>query len=565
MLRRFLSWMVVFAAFTAGCDGDALPEPDGALESGPPLVVGGKADGGTELPAAAALAPGAHLEHDFYALFAPEDPVLTVELALIDEVIDARAEDAGDYDEGDNPFRIRYAVYNLRNPQIVRRLIAAERAGVDVQILIEDSQLSTDYTWNTADEALIAAGFELASSHRDLDDAGRRTADLIGIEGSGLMHLKLRLFERPGRAVLLSGSLNPGDNALLNDETVHVIRDQGLVARYAAAYEAVLRGERLRNSWDPEAAVNVLFSRPARGDLRPATRLFEWIAAEDEQILLMVYSLQDIEAAGHDGLTLVDLLVAKARAGVPVWAITDRKQSDGVDADGNPVYRNYDVEDRLRAGGVHVYEAINHASPFNAMHHKVGILGRTRLRVITDAANWSRAGLGTATRIPANTESMLFIDSERLDGGRTGRRYLAEWVRVLRRYAEQSAGDGEPAAEVVAAELMALPGWPGQTVYFEVEADTAWGETVYVRGDHPALFAWGEPGVGLTTDARSYPIWRSELPPELPVGAAFAWKLTASRRGARPRWESGDDRHGVVQATALRDDDVALQTGVWRD
>jgi phosphatidylserine/phosphatidylglycerophosphate/cardiolipin synthase-like enzyme len=559
-IHSLFGLLLTTALAACGTDESAtsLPEaPDAPLDEG--RLLDGKADGNGPIKARAPLPEHADFERPLQALFAPDDPVTTLELRLIDTVVSRRAEDAAEYAEGENPFRIRYAVYNLRNPDIVAALISAEQAGVDVQILIEDKQLDPARTWNTADETLIEAGFEFVPSHRDLTPETARTADLIGIEGSGLMHLKARLFKAGDWAAALSGSMNPGDNAVLNEETLHLIRDPALIDRYTAAYEAVRAGKRIDNVWDDAAAVNVLFT-PAGEGPRAGARLIEWLQAENEQILLMVFSVRDV--AGPTG-TLVDVLIQKAQAGVPVYLITDRKQSDGVDADGNPLYRNDRTEDRLRAGGVHVYEATNRASPYTAMHHKVGILGRSAPRIVTDAANWSFSGLGSARRRARNTESVLFIDTAKLDEGLTGRRYLAQWMRVLQRYAHQSTDDGEPSAEAVIAALTDHPDWPTQAVRFDAEVETDWGEQVDVRGDLPALGKWFADGaVALYTDGDAYPWWQSG-PVKLPLGTTFEYKLTASLRGA-VRWESGENRTGAAIPAPLQPLSARVLRARWR-
>jgi hypothetical protein len=130
------------------------------------------------------------------------------------------------------------------------------------------------------------------------------------------------------------------------------------------------------------------------------------------------------------------------------------------------MYWNDSTEDRLRAAGVPVYEATNSASPYTAMHHKVAVLGKSRIRVITDAANWTKAGLGSDSVRAKNVESVLFIDSEQLDNNRTGRRYLAQWLKVLKRYAGQSVVDGEESAGPVIDALMSRADWPTQDVSF---------------------------------------------------------------------------------------------------
>ena len=561
-----LALMMGFAL--VGCaQSSELPDPPGELEEGPPVVSSdGKTDRlGNAIAAYAELRVDQTLDTDFEVLFAPDDPVNTVELALIQQVVDERSQDARDFAEGENPFRIRYAVYNLRNPLIVEALADAEDAGVDVQVLIDADQLDPARTWNVADERLIERGFEFVPDHRDLSGTQFTTADLIGIDGAGLMHLKSRIFESPAQRVVLSGSLNPGDNAVLNEETLHLIRDDRATGQYAAAYEAVLFDEDPANEWDDSAAVNVMFT-PTSSD-RAAQRVFDWLSAEDEQILLMVFSLRDITAPGH-ARSLVELLADKVADGVAVWVITDRKQSDGVDANGDPFARNDDTEDRLRRAGVHVYEATNRANEFTAMHHKAAVLGRSDIRVITDAANWTFSGLGSKTRKARNIESQLFIDSSELDDNRTGRRYLAQWLRVAQRYAHQSAGDGEPDFEVLWETLATVSDWPTEALSFTASpAETAFGQSVFVRGSIDALGMWGDAhqGLELTTDETSYPTWWSPISPTVPVGTSFEWKFTIAVPGdSSVTWEAGENRPGFAQPTVLVSSDSAAHRGAFR-
>jgi hypothetical protein len=562
-MTRFKA-LALCSLLAAGCsasepDGKA-PPPEEAFESGPSLVdENGKTDQvGLDLPAYDPLPAEADLDAPFQVLFAPDDPVNTLEVTLIQRVIDARLQDGQSYVEGENPYRIRYAVYNLRNDRIVAALADAEDAGVDVQILIEADQLDPARDYNVSDEYLVSRGFELVKNHKDLTDGTRKSADLIGITGGGLMHLKTRLFEAPGFAAGLSGSLNPGDHAVANEETLHLIRDPALLAKYSQAYETVRDDGSFVNSWDDSQPVNVMFT-PASG-LRSVTKLFDWLEAEQEQILLMVFSLRNLTAPGHAD-SLEKLLARKRSEGVPVYLITDRKQSDGVDADGNPLYANDKTEDRLRQAGVVVYEATNRTTPFTAMHHKVGILGRTHIRVITDAANWTYAGLGSSTKSAKNVESQLFIDSDALDGGRTGRRYLAQWLRVLSRYADQSAAiDGEPPFGEVQATLLSQSGWPSEDLFFRAEAETYWGQGVEVRGEPTSLGGWG-PGLGLGTDQSSYPVWSSSEPVQMPLSTFFEWKLVKVQ-GSDVVWENGDNRLGFAAPTPLSPASTLM--GTWR-
>jgi phosphatidylserine/phosphatidylglycerophosphate/cardiolipin synthase-like enzyme len=564
-MNRYLTLSLLLATLLAGCVADPvateLPELDGEEEFGAP-VPGGKADDLTGGAAQAPLPVDADIDAALEALFAPDDPVTTTELRLVQEVVDARVADPQQFEEGQNPYAIHYAVYNLRNPRIIAALLEAEAKGVDVQVLIDAKQLDPAKTWNNADETFVDAGLTLVADGRGISAAEARTADMIGIKAGGLMHMKARIFSRPGGTRLLTGSMNPGDNAVFNEETLHLINEPRIVAKYQGAYRAVLQGRRMDNSWDEGEAVNVLFT-PRQSGPKAGSKVIEWLEAEEEQILLMVFSLRNL--ATPEG-TLLDVLSRKVAQGVPVYVITDRKQSDGVDGDGNPIFRNDDFEDRLRSAGVHVYEAVNARTQFTAMHHKVAVLGTTRIRVITDAANWTRAGLGNRTRVARNVESQLFLDTEKLDGGRTGRRYLQQWLTVLSRYAAQSVErDGEKPFDKVYQELRGQASWPQTPVAFEVVTETQWGDTVWVRGSEDTLGDWGRKGDGhkLGTDEDTYPSWSSNDAVLLPLGQTFMWKAVRVAGDGGVTWENGDNRPGRAALTAFGGD-ASVHGGTFR-
>jgi phosphatidylserine/phosphatidylglycerophosphate/cardiolipin synthase-like enzyme len=562
-MKKSAGWIIIgfFAVLLfCGC-GDGAGWDEGVYEEGAQVLgPSGKADDfGADVPAYAPLPEGIDLDKPFQVVFAPLEPVVTLELWWIDWVRQARRWDPGEYQEGANPYRIRYAVYTLRNQKIMEALADAEDEGVDVQILIESDQLGKERDWMTVDEYLAGRGFEVVLDHHDLDEDSRTSADLIGIKHYGLTHVKTRIFQIPVETVVLSGSFNAGSHAPLNDENFHIIRDPALVSRYASMYEHLVRGERPVNKWDDDAAVNVLFTRPTSGQ-RPGEVFLRWLQEENEQILLMAYSMRDITARGSDK-SLVQILSEKHAAGVPVYVISDRKQSDGGDYD--------DTEDRLRAAGVPFYEARNDVTVYTAMHHKVAVLGLTRIRVVTDSANWTRSGLGTDRNIARNQESMLFIDSNELDEGRTGRRYLAEWLKVLSRYAHQSQEiDGEGSFEFVRDCLLAQAEWPRQSVLFRAfDAQTEDGEQVHVVGDHPDLDEWGDrgSGVALETTSEDYPEWWSAAPVYLPVAVPFEWKLaTFDPAGELLRFEAEPRRISVAYPPGLLPGDGLELNGTWR-
>lgn len=487
----------------------------------------------------------------------PYDDVVSVELSLIATVVAARRADAAGYSEGENPYQIRYAVYNLRNEAITQALIDAEKNGVDVQILIEADQLDPARDYNTMDDLLVSNGFELQGDHRKLTDEQKKTADLIGVTGSGLMHLKTRLFryrDASGNSVerLLTGSMNPGDMAVENNETLYLVRDSALIAQYRAKYEAVRDGRRLQNQWSDASAVNVLFT-PDDG-VQPRDKIIEWIDAEQEAILIAVYAFRDwAEQTGKK--SLIDRLIAAHQRGVQVILVTDHKHIDGVDAHGNSIGYDDPVEERLRDAGILVYECTNAATDFTAMHMKMGVFGLSRIKVITDAGNWTKAALGSGSRSAQNTESYLFIDSQRLDENAIGLRHLGAFLQLIETYAPQVHNAQQPTFSALLQQLTALPAWPQITVHFTAQGETAWGETLAITGDHPLLGAWTVANASQTlfTDAQRYPRWDSKDGLSLPFGTRLELKVVKrDASGAIVEWMAGENRKLLVDPHDLR-------------
>ena len=372
----------------------------------------------------------------------------------------------------------------------------------------------------------------------------------------------MRLFETPTWRRLLTGSLNPNTTAHLNDETLHLIANEDTIYQYHIAYETLLYHWPLQNEWHSEAPINVLFTPVSTGE-RAVNRIFKWLAEEQEQILLMVFALRDLTAE-VDERSLSELLIAKAEAGVPVYVITDRKQSDGHSYVDGQQTDDDELEDRLRAGGIPVYEALNDSTPYTAMHHKAAILGRSRIRVISGAANWSRAGLGTLSRASRNIESVLFIDSYALDQNFTGHRFIGQWMRTLWRYAHQSeAVDEEWPAEEIFAHLSASKDWPSARFSFEVSArSTPTPLSLAVTGDLEQLGWWGTRDVHLLEEEEASALWRSPMTLSVALGTPLSWKIVSLEHGRVKRWEPRRHRDEVL-SVQFKPGEETIFRGVW--
>ncbi len=165
------------------------------------------------------------------------------------------------------------------------------------------------------------------------------------------------------------------------------------------------------------------------------------------------------------------------------------------------------------------------------------------MKVVTDAGNWTAAALGSNGRPARNDESVLFIDSSRLDGNVTGQRYLSNYLELIRKYGHQQAAT-EPSAEALVSRLQALPTWPKVKVNFEVFAETFYGQDVFITGNHPALGDWTRqgPGLRLRTDGASYPTWKTDAALELPFGTSLEFKLIKRDGHGNVVWDGGPNQ-----------------------
>jgi hypothetical protein len=195
---------------------------------------------------------------------------------------------------------------------------------------------------------------------------------------------------------------------------------------------------------------------------------------------------------------------------------------------------------------------MNHSGPFNAMHLKSAVFGLSDPKVVTDAGNWTFATMGGARYPSKNAESVLFIDSGKYDGNKTGQRYLGEFLRVMRKYADQNTD--QPDVEKTISELQALPGWPKVKVNFDVLARTLPGQDIYLTGSAPQLGGWGVdgPGVKLATDAGSYPSWkRNDF--ELPLGMRLDYKVVKRDQNGNIEFEPGSNAVVIVDPSEAED------------
>ncbi|MFF7183018.1 carbohydrate-binding module family 20 domain-containing protein [Streptomyces sp. NPDC008121] len=74
---------------------------------------------------------------------------------------------------------------------------------------------------------------------------------------------------------------------------------------------------------------------------------------------------------------------------------------------------------------------------------------------------------------------------------------------------------------------------------FSVEAQTQWGDTVFVVGDAPDLGAW-DPSKAVPLDPAQYPVWSASV--SLPARQPVDFKYLIKSPNGSVRWEEGENR-----------------------
>ena len=304
------------------------------------------------------------------------------------------------------------------------------------------------------------------------------------------LHDKLALVDD---AEVFLGSANWGPSGLhANEEALLALRSPALAAVVDAELDEIASDARHARVGDVPGPMQLHFSPTDRLD----AVIERAIDGAEERVLVAVFSLRL--------RWLAEALVDAHRRGVEVWVVTDRKQADYTD-----------VDELLEAAGVPVLRALNATGEHTAMHHKFAVVdGRLTL---TGSYNWS----WTATF--ASHEDLAAIDDREVAAAFEG-----EFGRLWARY-----GGARP-----------NPVTASMPVRVDAFAErTAFGDTLALVGDDPALGAW-DPWAGVRLDGASWPSWRGEV--ALRPGARVAYKLVVLHPDARVSWERGANRHALV-------------------
>lgn len=380
---------------------------------------------------------------------------------------------------------IRVALYNLRSRRLAEILLRRQREGLEVELFLDAKRM--DDPWNVLDDELREAGLNLVPVRNERSDFAT-------------LHDKMAVLDDE---TVIFGSANWGHDGLHeNHETVLVLRSVELAAVVDGELDE-LHGIRRPRVGDVAGPAQLYFSPTDRLD-----RVLERaIDGAQERIVVAVFSLRLA--------WLVEALIDARRRGVEVWVITDVKQSSTTDLD-----------ERLRAVGIPVVEALNDATPFSAMHHKWMVVDGATTYV--GSYNWSFTATFHSHEDLARIESTELASAFEGEMGRLWDRYAPDAARVA---AEQAYGRPHP---VVATGRLRFVGHHDRTRF---------GDTLVVVGDAPELGAW-DPRRGLRLDGSTWPHWRGEV--ALRAGSRVAYKLVVLRADGGVTWEAGDDRSALV-------------------
>ena len=80
---------------------------------------------------------------------------------------------------------------------------------------------------------------------------------------------------------------------------------------------------------------------------------------------------------------------------------------------------------------------------------------------------------------------------------------------------------------------------PQTTVIFKFKAETRWGETIYLVGNHPLLSEW-VPTAAIKLSPASWPVWNVTV--SLPAGTSFEYRYVKRDASGKMDWERGSNR-----------------------
>ncbi len=288
--------------------------------------------------------PGPSIKDENFDMFFPPYDCPTadqtmIDLQMIQKVIDsAKASNIKlNPHDPNNPFQIKYSVYNLYDKSYLNGLINAFQAGVYVQVLIQYTQAQAvgyNHIWsNFHDRGMNVlkmnfqkGGATTTQTQKDITDKEQFvTLNLIPINITKLMHIKTRYYKfgpdgsdvvidgktKHIKECIVTGSFNPECAATLNNEFLFVIssnedKTPTIIANYLRIYEFTKRENTKFECPEPDSKdpiyninnnLNVIYSRWCKNSNSYMRYILSnLIDNESDAILLPLYSLSNLDS-----------------------------------------------------------------------------------------------------------------------------------------------------------------------------------------------------------------------------------------------------------------------------
>ena len=267
-----------------------------------------------------------------------------------------------------------------------------------------------------------------------------------------ILHSKIRYFKWVGEdngnyEVIVSGSANPDDGAMHNEETIISIgpiknrlkksNENNIIQSYLDIYNSILcysydqsvnKPNTLipytfqsqfsqyiyYNIWTPKNIFNVFNAGSiSKNNINVRDIIVKFISEATQFVGISVYTLRIFGGTSNNQiLDLVQACILAKKRGAFVFIITDADQVVG-----EPGFAGPDTSEtviKFLQAGIPVWLA-KQPFPFSAFHDKNCIIDLDYPKIITDTTNWTRGGMGKTSAQgfidkPGNIDTTIIID-----------------------------------------------------------------------------------------------------------------------------------------------------------
>lgn len=325
--------------------------------------------------------------------------------------------------------RLRFAYYHLRHASIAEALVAAHRRGVDVGVVVDETNQTEDPpgsgAWRLNDEIEMLRA-ELGDDRMIVCGGGDVPADGGACMGTTINHNKLILASAlcdGSRDVVVQSSANFGDSQLILHNNMVVLRDDTTLFAAYEAYWNDLATDRQDLGYyreaDGDAGTHVWFFPRAAGSLTGG------IDPDSDTVIDL---LADVDCASGAEVLFAESIWNEGRA-----YIVDRLRAmadEGCDV--RVLYNQATTEPEVKTALLAAFPGPE-LTPVKHMHHKYILVDG----VVAGAARqlvWTGSHNLTFGALRRNDETLLRVDDPAIFAA-----FRADWQAIHDRWADDAA------------------------------------------------------------------------------------------------------------------------------